>query len=46
MYQNMPGAIKENLPVANSVSEQVLCLPLYPDMTEEEINTVIGCIKA
>ncbi|MFQ0832776.1 MULTISPECIES: DegT/DnrJ/EryC1/StrS family aminotransferase [Citrobacter] len=46
MYQKMPGAQKENLPVANYASEHILCLPIYPDMTSEEINTIIEFIAA
>ncbi|MBW9352610.1 DegT/DnrJ/EryC1/StrS family aminotransferase [Citrobacter sp. EC_71] len=46
MYQNIVGANKENLPVANLVSEQVLCLPIYPDMTSEEVSTIIEIITA
>lgn len=44
MYQNMPGAHKDNLPVANKLSQQVLCLPIYPDMSFDSLKTIINMI--
>lgn len=44
MYQNMPGAAKEHLPLANRVSQQILCLPLYPDLSVDDINIIVGII--
>ncbi len=35
MYRNLPSAQPERLPVAEEVSRQVLCLPIYPDLPEE-----------
>jgi dTDP-4-amino-4,6-dideoxygalactose transaminase len=32
MYRGLPSARRENLPVAHTVSSQVLCLPIYPDL--------------
>jgi dTDP-4-amino-4,6-dideoxygalactose transaminase len=32
IYRNLPSARNENLPVATLVAEQVLCLPIYPDL--------------
>lgn len=46
MYKNMSGAQKETLPVANQIAEQVLCLPIYPDMTPEELNSIIELITS
>ena len=37
MYRGLPSASKDNLPIASKVAEQVLCLPIYPDL---EINIV------
>ena len=36
-YRGLPSSKRTNLPVANSVSEKVLCLPLYSDI---DINTL------
>ena len=38
IYSKLPSAAKSNLPVSTKISQQVLCLPLYPDL---EYNTVI-----
>lgn len=32
MYKNLPSATRENLPVANRIAGQVICLPIYPDL--------------
>lgn len=32
MYRGLPSAYKENLPVATVAAQQVLCLPIYPDL--------------
>jgi dTDP-4-amino-4,6-dideoxygalactose transaminase len=32
MYRGLPSSHRENLPVATAASEQVLCLPIYPDL--------------
>lgn len=34
-----------NLPVTEKISERILTLPLYPSMTEEEIDEVVNEIK-
>ena len=45
-YSNYPSAAKELLPLAEEVSEQILCLPIYPELTEEEIDFVTKLIIA
>lgn len=37
MYRGLPSAHRENLPVATAAAQQVLCLPIYPDL---ELSTV------
>jgi dTDP-4-amino-4,6-dideoxygalactose transaminase len=32
MYRGLSSAHSENLPVATAVAQQVLCLPIYPDL--------------
>jgi dTDP-4-amino-4,6-dideoxygalactose transaminase len=34
-----------DLPIAEEVANQVLCLPLYHDITEEEINYIVESLK-
>lgn len=32
MYRGLPSAHRDNLPVASQAAQQVLCLPIYPDL--------------
>ncbi|MCS7242341.1 DegT/DnrJ/EryC1/StrS family aminotransferase [Candidatus Caldatribacterium sp.] len=43
-YRDLPSARKENLPIANRVAEQVLCLPMYGSLTKEEIERICTII--
>ena len=45
MYRGLSSASPKNIPVAANLSERVLCLPIYPDLTEEEQNRVINTIQ-
>lgn len=44
-YRGLPSTEKENLLVANKISKQVLCLPIYPALKPEDIQRIIGIIK-
>ena len=44
MYRGLPSAHKENLPVANEVAEQVLCLPIYPALSEADLQRTIAVV--
>ena len=43
-YRSLPSATKENLPVANKMAEQVICLPMHHAMSEENIEKVLTCV--
>jgi len=45
MYRGMPSAAPSNLIAAKKASEQVLCLPIYPDLENESITRIISIIK-
>jgi len=45
MYRGLSSADAKNLPVAKQVSEQVLCLPIYPDLSEESLLKIIKNIQ-
>jgi len=45
MYRNLPSASPENLPVATKIAEQILCLPIYPDLGDDAVNNVIEIIR-
>jgi dTDP-4-amino-4,6-dideoxygalactose transaminase/predicted O-linked N-acetylglucosamine transferase (SPINDLY family) len=46
MYRGLPSANRSNLPVAANASEKVLCLPIYPDLSVENINRIVGIIAS
>lgn len=44
-YRTLPSANKENLPVANRIAEQVLCLPIYGNLDKTKIKNICKKIK-
>ena len=46
MYRGFHSADRVNLPVAVSVAEQVLCLPIYPDLGQSDQNRLCDLIVA
>jgi dTDP-4-amino-4,6-dideoxygalactose transaminase len=45
-YSGLPSADPDNLPIATTIAAQVLCLPIYPELTPEEVVLVVKSIKA
>lgn len=45
MYRELPSAAPVNLPVATRASAQILCLPIYPDLSEADQDRVIHGIR-
>lgn len=45
IYKGLPSASKENLPVANKVAEEVICLPMHHGLDEEVLEKVINLIR-
>ena len=45
VYRGLESARKENLPVANQLAEQVLCLPMYADLTDEDVERVLQVVR-
>ena len=47
MYREYASARKDNLPIANMSANNILCLPIYPDLETEDqehiINTILDC---
>jgi len=43
-YKSLPSAASSNLPVAEKITKEVLCLPLYADLPEESIDRICGII--
>ena len=44
MYRGLPSAAQANLPVAAKAAEQVMCLPIYPNLSNEDIDRVTNSI--
>ena len=44
MYRGMPSAHRENLPVATAAAQKVLCLPIYPALTLQELQRITQLI--
>ena len=44
-YKSMESARPENLPVAERVASQVICLPLYPELKEKYLSLICSLLK-
>ena len=44
MYRGFRSSQRDNLPVASHVAGQVMCLPIYPDLTMEEVDNICNFI--
>jgi len=44
IYHDIPSASPKSLPVANRVAEQVLCLPIFPDLDVDTQEIIISII--
>lgn len=44
MYRGMPSAAAANLPVAKRAAEQVICLPIYPVLSNDDVDRIVDLI--
>lgn len=44
MYRRLPSAKRENLPVAYEMAQKILCLPLYADLADEDVERIVRVI--
>lgn len=44
-YSALPSASRENLPVANRMADEVICLPLHHELQAEEVERIIDLIR-
>ena len=44
-YKDIPSANPANLPVANKIANQVICLPMHHALSEEDVKRVLNCIR-
>jgi len=45
MYRGLPSADTANLAQAAKIAQKVLCLPIYPDLTNDDQQRVIAQIQ-
>jgi dTDP-4-amino-4,6-dideoxygalactose transaminase len=45
MYRGLPSAARSNLPIAARIASQVLCLPIYPDLSADEVELTAAVIR-
>jgi dTDP-4-amino-4,6-dideoxygalactose transaminase len=45
MYRGLPSAVPANLAVATRLADQVICLPIYPDLSDEDVRRVAAVIR-
>jgi len=45
MYRQFPSATAEQLPVAHRISSQVICLPIYPALQENDQARVVELLR-
>ncbi len=46
MYADLPSADPANLPVASDMARRVLCLPIFPDMSDDDLARIIEAVQA
>ena len=44
-YKDIPSAHPANLPTANKIANQVICLPMHHALNEEGVKRVIDCVR-
>ncbi|MDM0115262.1 DegT/DnrJ/EryC1/StrS family aminotransferase [Variovorax sp. J22R133] len=45
MYRGMPSAHPSNLPTAREAAQKVLCLPIYADLSAQDVGRVINIVQ-
>ena len=43
-YRGLPSSNKENLPVGNKMADEVLCLPMHHELSDNDIERILNCI--
>ena len=43
-YRGLPSATPENLPVATRIANEVICLPMHHELSNEDIDRILGII--
>ncbi len=43
-YRGLPSAAPENLPVATKIANEVICLPMHHELSDEDVNGILELI--
>ncbi len=46
MYRAIPSAAPANLPHANVIANQVICLPIYPALAAQDVERIVGLLAS
>jgi dTDP-4-amino-4,6-dideoxygalactose transaminase len=46
MDRSLPSAARSNLPVASKAANEVICLPFYPALSIEQVDSICEIIAA
>ena len=44
MYRGLPSAEPANLPVATDIANKVICLPIFPELPDADLQNVVKVI--
>lgn len=44
-YSGLSSATADNLPVATAIAQKVICLPIYPDLSNDDVLRVCSALK-
>jgi len=44
LYRGLESALPEKLPAAETITKQVLCLPIYPDLPLSTVDQICDII--
>ncbi len=44
-YKDLSSSKPANLPMAEKISEEVICLPIYPDLSMDQVNYIISVLN-
>lgn len=44
-YRGLPSSTPQNLPVATRIANQVICLPMHHQLSEEDVDRIINLIR-
>jgi dTDP-4-amino-4,6-dideoxygalactose transaminase len=44
-YVDEPSAAPANLPIANEVAAKILCLPIFPDLSPDQVHMIVDVIS-